>query len=86
MWDLRYERQAADAFRKLDRGVQTRIKTYMASVCRLEDPTVRGKALTGEFSGHWRYRVGDYRLICRIVRGELFVSVVELGHRSSVYD
>lgn len=86
MWDLRYERQAQDAFRRLDRGVQTRIKAYMAGVCKLDDPAARGKALTGLYVGHWRYRVGDYRLICRIVRQQLLVSVVELGHRSSVYD
>lgn len=86
MWDLRYEKSAADAFRRLDSSIQKRIKTYMAGVCRLDDPTIRGKALTGEFIGHWRYRVGDYRLICRIERGQLLVSVVTLGHRSSVYD
>ena len=66
--------------------MQARIKTYMASVCGLKDPTVRGKALTGEFSGHWRYRIGGYRLTCRIRRGQLLLSVVELGHRSSIYD
>ena len=58
----------------------------MAGVCKLDDPAARGKALTGLYVGHWRYRVGDYRLICRIVHQQLLVSVVELGHRSAVYD
>ena len=64
----------------------TRIKAYMAGVCKLEDPSARGKALTGAYVGYWRYGVGDYRLICRIVRSQLLVSVVELRHRSMVYD
>jgi mRNA interferase RelE/StbE len=86
MWNVRYEHTAAEAFLKLDKPVQRRIVAYMTEVASLENPADRGKAMTGNYSGHWRYRVGDYRLICRIFRGNLMIRVVELGHRSSVYD
>jgi mRNA interferase RelE/StbE len=79
MWALRYEESAAKAFRKIDRANQKRIADYMRKVCELEQPEARGKAMTANYAGHWR-------LICMFTTGELRISVVELGHRSSVYD
>ena len=86
MWTLRYEDSAAKAFRKLDKENQRRIAVYMRDVCALEHPETRGKPMTANYAGYWRYRVGNYRLICRFFRGEMRICVVELGHRSSVYD
>ena len=50
-----------------------------------EHPTLRGKPLTANLAGLWRYRVGDYRLICDIQDGELVVLVLLIGHRREVY-
>ena len=50
-----------------------------------EDPRQRGKALTANLSGLWRYRVGDHRVICLIEDDRLVVLVVGLSHRSDVY-
>jgi len=44
-----------------------------------------GKALTGPMGGLWRYRVGDYRVICDIQDGSMRVLVIKLGHRGEVY-
>jgi len=49
------------------------------------DPRCLGKALSGRFSGLWRYRIGDYRLICDIQDKKLCVLVVEIDHRRDVY-
>ncbi|MEI6745635.1 MAG: type II toxin-antitoxin system RelE/ParE family toxin [Methylococcaceae bacterium] len=49
------------------------------------NPRLQGLALQGDLKGLWRYRVGDYRLVCQINDGELIVLVVEIGHRSVVY-
>ncbi len=54
-------------------------------VLQPEDPRQRGKALTANLSGLWRYRVGDYRVICQIKADHLVVLVVGLSHRSDVY-
>jgi mRNA interferase RelE/StbE len=48
-----------------------------------DDPRLIGKSLRG--AGLWRYRVGDYRVLCRIDDGVLTVLVVELGHARDVY-
>ena len=50
------------------------------------DPTAFGKALRGDLKGFWRYRVKDYRILCRIEAHRIVVIVVAVGHRSTVYD
>ncbi len=70
---------------KLDKPIQKRIFSYMDEVAQLENPRSRGKALTGELVGFWRYRVGDYRLLCRIKDKQLIINVVKVGHRKDVY-
>ena len=71
--------------RKLDNSVKSKILDYMDEVAMLKNPRSRGKMLVGNLSGFWRYRVGDYRLICRIQDAELVIVVVEIGHRREVY-
>lgn len=44
-----------------------------------------GGPLTGKLNEYWRYRVGDYRILCLLKDRELIVSVVEIGHRSDIY-
>ena len=50
-----------------------------------DDPRSTGKALTGPLGGLWRYRVGDYRVICEINDGSLRILVVQIGNRREVY-
>ena len=71
---------------KLDNSVKKRILDYMDEVANLSDPRSKGKMLIGDLKGFWRYRVGDYRLICRIHDEELEILVVEVGHRKEIYD
>lgn len=71
--------------RELDRVTAKRIDVYLRNIERLPFPTMRGKALTGDWAGHWRYRVGDYRIVCKILHEELIVMVVKIAHRSKVY-
>jgi Cytotoxic translational repressor of toxin-antitoxin stability system len=56
-------------------------------VARLEDPTLIGKSLKGNLSEYWCYRVGDWRLFCRLSDDgqTLLVLVVDIGHRREVY-
>lgn len=71
---------------KLDNSVKKRILDYMDEIANLSDPRSKGKMLVGDLKGFWRYRVGDYRLICRIHDEELEILVVEVGHRKEIYD
>ncbi|WP_425271885.1 type II toxin-antitoxin system RelE family toxin [Rodentibacter myodis] len=62
-----------------------RILAYLKEVATLTDPRDRGKGLVGNQSGLWRYRIGDYRVICHIDNGKLLITALELGHRREIY-
>ena len=82
---IEYAPAASKQFSRLDKSIQSRIKKYMSEITLLENPRSRGKALTSNLSGLWRYRVGDYRILCRIHDDKLIITVIEIGHRSTVY-
>jgi len=85
-WTIDYTETAKGQLRKLDRQVAQRIVDYMDKrIAPLEDARSTGKALTGPLGGFWRYRVGDYRVICEIQDGALCILVVETGNRYEVY-
>ena len=85
-WAVELAESAANALDKLDAPTQQRIWRYLRGrLSRTDNPRQSGKALTGPYSGLWRYRIGDYRLICRIEDARLVVLVVKIGHRRNVY-
>ena len=49
------------------------------------EPRLKGKALTGNKKGYWRYRIGDYRLITRIEDKKLIIIAINFKHRREVY-
>lgn len=77
---------AEKQFLKLDKPIQKQIQKFILKLQNLENPRERGKSLVGNLIGFWRYRVGDYRILCRIIDQELIISVVEIGHRKEIYD
>jgi mRNA interferase RelE/StbE len=84
-WQIEFGKQAEKDFDKLDSVIQNRIMDFLDVLEQSDNPRQQGKALTGRHKGEWRYRVGDYRLICNIQDKKLFILVLEIGHRSSVY-
>jgi mRNA interferase RelE/StbE len=85
-WTIEYLSTARKQLEKLDPKVSDRIVRFMGErIAKSGDPHALGSALTGEWAGHWRYRVGDYRVICKIKDEKLLVMVLEIGHRSDVY-
>ncbi|MCM1334602.1 MAG: type II toxin-antitoxin system RelE/ParE family toxin [Bacteroides sp.] len=74
-------------FHKLDNYTRKIIQSWIAkNILNCEDPRAKGKGLTGNRSGQWRYRIGDYRLICEIKDNELIILALSIGHRRNVYD
>lgn len=71
--------------RKLDRPVAVRVLAYLHEVVELGDPRLRGKALTGNRVGQWRYRIGDHRVIVQIVDERITILALTVGHRSAIY-
>lgn len=82
---IEYAPAASKQFTQLDKPIQRRIKKYMSEIAILDNPRARGKELTSNLSGLWRYRVGDYRILCRIRDDKLIITVIEIEHRSTVY-
>lgn len=74
-------------FKKLDRYTQQIIKGWIVkNLIDTDDPIARGKGLTANRSGQWRYRIGDYRLICQIQDDKLVMLALSVGHRSIVLE
>jgi mRNA interferase RelE/StbE len=73
-------------FKKLDRYTQRMIKNWIdKNLVETENPRQHGKGLTANRSGQWRYRIGDYRLICQIEDDKLVILALSVGHRREVY-
>jgi len=85
-WTIRFNRVAQKNFEKLDKEVQRFVQKFIRErLLPARDPRLLGKALSGNFSDFWRYRIGDYRIICKIEDKELFILVVRIAHRKEVY-
>ena len=84
-WTIEVSEKAFRALRKMDKQMARRIRDELSEIAKLEDPRSRGKALTGNLAGVWRYRVGDYRILCDIEDGVLLILVVDVAHRREVY-
>ena len=86
-WGYSFEERALKELKKLGAQAQREILSYLDErIATEEDPSRFGKALRGDLAGLWRYRVGDYRLICSVREGEMLVLVLKVGHRRDVYD
>ncbi len=73
-------------FKKLDRYTQKMIKAWIEkNLVNCVDPRVYGKGLTANHSGEWRYRIGDYRIICLIEDNRLVILALAFGHRRDIY-
>lgn len=86
-WTIEYGQPVQKTILKLDPVIRKRIRRFLEErVARLDDPRQIADRLQGaEFGQYWRYRVGDYRIICDIQDHKLVVLVIEIGHRSSIY-
>ena len=84
-WLIRFDKGVERSLAKLDQQIAKRITSKLREIANLDNPRSVGKPLVGNLAGLWRYRVGDYRIICYIDDGELVILVVDVDHRSEVY-
>lgn len=86
-WVIEWEERALKELKKLDKTVQKKILKFLNTrIAILEDPRVSGKPLSYDKHGLWRYRLQDFRIICRIDDAEVTILVVQVGHRKDVYN
>ena len=85
-WKIEFSAVARKQLHTLDRPVQKKIVDYLKD--RIEgckSPRHFGEPLSANRAGLWRYRVGDYRIICEIQDDKVIVLVLTIGHRREVY-
>lgn len=85
-WTVEISDIAQRQIKKLDFPIQKRILDWLNE--RIEgckNPRHFGEPLKGEYSGFWRYRIGDFRIICDIQDNILLVLVLTIGHRRQIY-
>ncbi|MDR3094576.1 MAG: type II toxin-antitoxin system RelE/ParE family toxin [Bacteroidales bacterium] len=72
--------------KKIDKVSQKQIVEYLSkNIEGTENPRTLGKALVGNRKGFWRYRVGDFRIICDIQDKECIVLALETASRKDIY-
>jgi len=80
-----FDPRALKELEKLDLPAQRRIVRFLQERVLGRDPRRLGKNLSGDKAGLWRYRVGDYRLICRINDQAETVRILRVAHRREAY-
>jgi mRNA interferase RelE/StbE len=86
-WTVELDPAALKELRRLDRQVARRILTFLRErLAVIDDPRSIGEALRGDALGeYWKYRLGDYRIVSRIVDRRILILVLRIGHRRDVY-
>lgn len=89
-WRIKIDSRVAKSLKSLDTLSKKRIEQFIDQLAAMDNPrrtgkALPGKALQGNLKGLWRYRVGNYQLICQIKDGELIILVLNIGHRKDIY-
>jgi mRNA interferase RelE/StbE len=85
-WSLKFTEKATKDFKKLDEETCRKIRSFIDNrLLPAENPRLLGKPLSGNLKQFWRYRIGDYRLICEIVDHTLTIMTLKIDHRRTVY-
>lgn len=86
-WAVEFDPDAVKDLKKLDRQVQVRILAFLRErLALMAHPRELGEALAGSALGnYWKYRVGDWRIICDLQDQRIVVRVLRIGNRREVY-
>jgi mRNA interferase RelE/StbE len=86
-FEIEFDPEAVKDLKKLDRPVQQRLIGFLKlRVATLDNPRDIGEALAGgKLGAYWKYRVGDWRIICNIQDRRIVVRVLRIGNRREVY-
>lgn len=83
---VEYSAKAFKQLKKMDRFDAALITSWIGKNLEgVDDPRRIGKALVADHAGEWRYRVGDYRILCLIQDDVLLIEVFAVGHRRNIY-
>ena len=84
-WRAELSPRALKQLRKLDKPTARRIIEYLRETASGGDPRSRGRGLTGNLAGLWRYHLGNYRIIACIEDDELLILAINIDHWARIY-
>ena len=84
VWKIEMTGEAEKELARIDKSAAKRIIRYFWERVSV-DPRSSGKSLRGDLSALWKYRIGDYRVICELYDEKVSVLVVRIAHRKDVY-
>ena len=85
-YEVVFAEKALKSLKKMDKHISSLIIGWIEKNLQgCTDPRQFGKGLTANRSGQWRYRIGDYRLICLIQDDRLLILALSVGHRKEIY-
>lgn len=85
-WKIEIAETAERQLAKLDRKAQADILRYLRErLATEENPRRFGDPLRRELASFWKYRIGNYRVVCEIQDEKVVVLVLRVGHRRNVY-
>ena len=71
---------------KSNKAIAKLLKKWISeNLIGTQNPKQRGKALTGNLKGLWRYRVGSYRIIAEIKNDIFLILIIEMSDRKEIY-
>ncbi|MHB1647024.1 MAG: type II toxin-antitoxin system RelE family toxin [bacterium] len=86
IWQIKFSETAVKQLKKIDKNTSKRIIDFFrVRIAKTDNPRNIGKALTGPLGNFWRYRVGDYRIICDIQDNNFVILILKVANRNEVY-
>jgi mRNA interferase RelE/StbE len=85
-WTVKFSTRAVKSLKRIDRPNQELILKFMTEkVAKNPDPISLAKKLSGNLGDFYRFRLGDYRIVCEVQNQELIILILQIGHRQNIY-
>jgi mRNA interferase RelE/StbE len=85
-WRVEFTDVALKSLKKLDKKIAAIIISYIEkNLTGQINPRATGRPLAGNNKGKWRYRIGSFRLLCKIEDYRVTIVVVQIGDRKDIY-
>ena len=89
IYEVKFTESAEKDLKKLsktNKAIAKLIKKWiLENLIGTQNPKQRGKVLTVNLKGLWRYRVGSYRIVAEIKDDVLLILIIEISDRKETY-
>jgi mRNA interferase RelE/StbE len=84
-WKIEFDKKAKKEFANLDKTIQKQIDKFILKLAKNKDPKKIADTLKGSLQSFWKYRIGNYRLVCSINEDAMTILILRVKHRKEVY-